>query len=170
MIQKKVCLLGAFSVGKTSLIRRFVSSLFDEKYLTTVGVKIDKKQMHTHSTDLMLMIWDLAGEDDFTEIKTSYLRGTAACIIVVDGTRAKTMDTGLRLAQFVQGLPNDISIVVALNKCDMEAEWKVDQAQLRAALPAHIPLLKTSALTGESVDALFDTVAELVLDIPPKAA
>ena len=65
MLQKKICLLGAFSVGKTSLIQRFVSSLFDDKYLTTVGVKIDKKIVTVDQQEIMLMIWDLAGEDDY---------------------------------------------------------------------------------------------------------
>ena len=75
VIQKKICLLGSFSVGKTSLISRYVNSLFSEKYLTTVGVKIDKKLLTVAGQELMLMIWDIAGEDDFSTIRESYLKG-----------------------------------------------------------------------------------------------
>lgn len=64
MIQKKICLLGSFSVGKTSLISRYVNSLFSDRYLTTVGVKIDKKQLTLNGKELSLVIWDIAGEDD----------------------------------------------------------------------------------------------------------
>ncbi|HET7777303.1 MAG TPA: EutP/PduV family microcompartment system protein, partial [Rudaea sp.] len=64
MLQKKICLLGAFGVGKTSLTQRFVSSIFSDKYLTTVGVKIDKKAVDVGATPVSLVIWDIAGEDE----------------------------------------------------------------------------------------------------------
>jgi len=86
MLQKKICLLGAFSVGKTSLIKRYVTSLFDERYLTTVGVKIEKKEVAVGAQAFKLLIWDLAGEDEFTRLRTNYLRGSSACVIVIDGT------------------------------------------------------------------------------------
>ena len=60
MLQKKICLLGAFGVGKTSLTRRFVSSIFSDAYLTTVGVKIDKKTLDVGTTPVSLVIWDIA--------------------------------------------------------------------------------------------------------------
>jgi GTPase SAR1 family protein len=75
MIQKKVCMLGSFSVGKTSLVRRFVESMFSDAYLTTVGVKIDKKPLQVEGNDLTLMLWDIYGEDDFQKMRMSYLRG-----------------------------------------------------------------------------------------------
>ena len=64
MLQKKICMLGGFSVGKTSLVRRFVKSIFSETYLTTVGVKIDKKSVALPDKTVDLILWDLAGEDD----------------------------------------------------------------------------------------------------------
>jgi len=65
VIQKKICMLGSFSVGKTSLVSRFVSTVFSDKYLTTVGVKIDKKALTVGGEDVTLMLWDIYGEDDF---------------------------------------------------------------------------------------------------------
>src|SRR4051812_29872267 len=85
MIQKKVCMIGTTAVGKTSLVARFVHSIFSDKYLTTVGVKIDKKVVAPDGTEVTLIIWDLAGDDDFQRLQTSYLRGTGGYLLVADG-------------------------------------------------------------------------------------
>jgi small GTP-binding protein len=77
MIQKKICLLGAFAVGKTSLVSRFVKSIFSDRYYTTVGVKIEKKIVRVGEQQWNLIIWDLAGEDEFMQIRMSYLRGAS---------------------------------------------------------------------------------------------
>ena len=90
MIQKKVCMLGGFAVGKTSLVARFVSSLFSEKYLSTVGVKVDKKAVHVDGRDVTLMIWDIYGQDEFQTVQHSQLRGMAGYLLVIDGTRRGT--------------------------------------------------------------------------------
>ena len=86
-IQKKICMLGAFSVGKTSLVKRYVASVFSETYLTTVGVKIDKKTVDLAGRVVNLILWDLAGEDDIASLRMSYLRGSAGYVLVADGTR-----------------------------------------------------------------------------------
>src|SRR5262245_38185024 len=92
MLQKKVCMVGAFSVGKTSLVRRYVQSIFSDAYLTTVGVKIEKKVVSVGAEPVTLILWDIAGEDDVTSIRTSYLRGAAGYFLVVDVNRAETLD------------------------------------------------------------------------------
>lgn len=97
MIQKKICLLGGHAVGKTSLVARYVKSIFSDKYHTTIGVKIDRKTLLLGERDVTLMIWDLAGEDEFREIEISYLRGASGYLIVVDGTRRSTLDTALSI-------------------------------------------------------------------------
>lgn len=61
VLQKKICMLGGFSVGKTSLVRRYVHSVFSDAYLTTVGVKIDKKIVTLPDRTVNLILWDLAG-------------------------------------------------------------------------------------------------------------
>ena len=75
MIQKKVCVLGSFGVGKTSLVRRYVQSIFSDTYLTTVGVKVDKKTLTVDSGEVTLVLWDIAGEDDINAIRMTYVRG-----------------------------------------------------------------------------------------------
>src|SRR5574342_650264 len=99
MIQKKICMLGSFSVGKTSLVRRFVESIFSDTYLTTVGVKIDKKQLRVDDHDVTLMLWDIYGEDEFQKLHMSYLRGAAGLLLVVDGTRRSTLDKALAIKE-----------------------------------------------------------------------
>jgi small GTP-binding protein len=90
MIQKKVCMVGVFGTGKTSLVQRFVHSMFSERYLSTVGVKIDRKAMQMDGADLTLVLWDLAGRDGHEDITSSYLRGAHAILYVADGTRRET--------------------------------------------------------------------------------
>src|ERR1700737_1110144 len=86
-LQKKICMLGGFWVGKTSLVKRFVASVFSETYLTTVGVKIDKKTVDLSDRIVNLILWDLAGEDDISSLRMSYLRGSAGYVRVPDGAR-----------------------------------------------------------------------------------
>ena len=91
MLQKKVCLLGGFGVGKTSLVKRYVQSIFSDTYLTTVGVKMEKKMVNVGAAEVALILWDIAGEDDISGIRTSYLRGAAGYFLVVDVTRGETL-------------------------------------------------------------------------------
>jgi len=171
MLQKKICLLGAFSVGKTSLIKRYVTSLFDERYLTTVGVKIEKKEVAVGAQAFKLLIWDLAGEDEFTRLRTNYLRGTSACVIVIDGTRRNTVDTAKDLVSLAQReLGTGIPIVVALNKYDMIDQWDIDISAVQAILGDSVSIVCTSAKTGEAVEEMFDLVAQLVVDDMSRAA
>ncbi|MBK8455246.1 MAG: Rab family GTPase [Thiofilum sp.] len=160
MIQKKICLLGAFAVGKTSLIKRYVSSLYSDKYHTTVGVKIDKKQVWIGDQDITLMIWDVAGEDDYTTMKPTYIRGAAGCIIVIDTTRLNTLDTALMLYERVKEQAGDIPILFALNKCDLKDQWLLEEKHLKHLAAFQLPLIKTSAKEGMGVNAMFQVLAE----------
>ena len=87
MIQKKICLLGGTAVGKTSLVARYVRNLFSDKYLSSIGVKVDKKVLTVDGADVSLVLWDIHGDDQFETIRTAYLRGTSGYLLVADGTR-----------------------------------------------------------------------------------
>ena len=119
MIQKKICLLGGFGVGKTSLVSRYVHSIFSDKYLTTVGVKIDKKSVTLDGTDVDLVIWDLYGQDDYQKVRMSYLRGAAGYLLVADGTRRSTLDTALALHDSAQATVPNASFTLVINKADL---------------------------------------------------
>ena len=71
MLQKKICMLGSFAVGKTSLVRRFVESMYSEAYHTTVGVKVDKKNVQVNGAEVTLVLWDIYGEDDYQKMRWS---------------------------------------------------------------------------------------------------
>src|SRR5215217_8247632 len=104
MIQKKVCMLGATGVGKTSLVSRFVSSIFSDKYLTSVGVKVGENSV-------TLLLWDIYGEDTFQSVRTSYLRGTAGYLLVADGTRQLTLETARTLQKTAEGIAGPVPFV-----------------------------------------------------------
>jgi small GTP-binding protein len=100
-LQKKICMLGGFSVGKTSLVKRYVHSVFSESYLTTVGVKIDKKTVDLADRTVNLILWDLAGEDDINSFRMTNMRGAAGYVLVADVTLQSTIDVALSLRQRV---------------------------------------------------------------------
>ncbi|HME08132.1 MAG TPA: ADP-ribosylation factor-like protein, partial [Bryobacteraceae bacterium] len=102
MLQKKICMLGAYAVGKTSLVRRFVESIFDEKYHTTLGVKIDKCEVEIGDIHLTLVLWDLAGDDEMEQVKLTHVRGASGFILVVDGCRKSTLDRAFALRERVE--------------------------------------------------------------------
>jgi small GTP-binding protein len=155
MIQKKICMIGASGVGKTSLVAKFVHSMFSDKYLTTVGVKIDKKTITVDGTEMMLMIWDLAGDDDYQRLQTSYLRGTSGYLLVADGTRLVTLDQVLEIQERVAAAVGPVPFVLALNKADLAAQWEVTDARIAELAARGWKTLKTSAKEGASVEEAF---------------
>ena len=158
MIQKKICMVGAFAVGKTSLVARFVESIFSEKYHTTVGVKISKKALQVGDQEWHLILWDLAGEDEFLQIRTSYLRGSAGYLLVVDGTRRATLDTAMSIQQRIVDTVGHIPFVVLFNKSDLTNEWEIANDAFEELSHKGWSWLKASAKTGEGVDEAFLTL------------
>jgi small GTP-binding protein len=163
MIQKKVCMLGAFAVGKTSLVSRFVRSLFSDKYHTTVGVKVDKKEVAVDGGPVDLLLWDLYGEDEFQKMRTSYLRGSAGYVLVVDGTRRETLDHAVVLQNRVEEAVGKIPFVVMANKADLTEKWEVDADALAELGNRGWPVFKTSAKTGAGVEEAFLDLARRML-------
>ncbi len=164
MIQKKICMLGSFSVGKTSLVARFVSSVFSDKYLTTVGVKIDKKTLTLDGTEVALMLWDIYGEDDFQKLRMSYLRGAAGYLLVVDGTRRATLDIALQVHQTVREQVGAMPFVLCLNKADLRGQWEIDLDLIaeRARTEGWV-VIETSAKRGVGVEEAFTTLTARLL-------
>lgn len=162
MTQKKVCMLGAFAVGKTSLVERFVRSLFSDRYLTTIGVKIDKKVVRAGAGEVGLVIWDLAGEDRFQRVRTSYLRGAAGYLLVVDGTRRSTLDEAIGIHERVEGEHGTLPFVLLLNKADLATEWALDDDVCRDLDGRGWTTVTTSAKTGAGVERGFAELADMV--------
>ena len=163
-MKKKICMVGAFAVGKTSLVQQHVHSIFSEKYHTTVGVKIDKKQLTVHGREMDLIIWDLHGEDDFQTIRTSYLRGSAGFIFVVDGTRRSTLDVAMDLRARAEKTVGAQPCIMALNKCDLQGQWEITGSDMAWLAGEGIPVISTSAKTGFSVEKTFHSLAVLMME------
>ena len=159
MIQKKICLLGAFAVGKTSLVARFVKSVYSEQYVTTVGVKVDKKALTLGDQEISLIIWDLAGEDEFQKVEMSYLRGAAGYLLVADGTRRSTLETARMLAQRVTETHGSLPFVFLVNKSDLADDWEIDEQALAECTQAGWQVIKASAKNGTGVEEAFKLLA-----------
>ncbi len=155
MIQKKICMLGGFAVGKTSLVARFVHSMFSDKYLTTVGVKIDKKTVRVDEADVTLMLWDIYGQDDFQKIRMSYLKGSSGYLLVVDGTRKATLDMAKELVAAAEETLGKVPFILVLNKADLAEAWELDEAELGRLESGGWKIVRTSAKTGAAVEETF---------------
>ena len=156
-------MLGSFGVGKTSLIRRYVQSIFSDEYLTTVGVKIDKKTLTVGAEPVTLILWDIAGEDDITQIRTSYLRGAAGYFLVVDGTRPETLEVARSIHSRVSAEIGPTPFVLLLNKADMVEDWGLSELPTSALENSAVAILRTSAKTGEGVEDAFLQLAQRIV-------
>lgn len=163
MIQKKICLLGGHAVGKTSLVARYLRSIFSDKYHTTIGVKIDRKTLSVGEQDVTLMIWDLAGEDEFREIEITYLRGASGYLIVVDGTRRSTLDTALSIQKRAARKVGDVPFVLLINKADLADRWELSDTDLQNLTALGWRIFQTSAKTGEFVETAFKVLTEAMI-------
>ena len=163
MIQKKICMVGAFGVGKTSLVARYVHSIFSEKYHTTVGVKIDKKVVPTAAGDVTLVLWDLAGEDALTTVRPSHLRGSSGYILVVDGSRRKTLDVAVDLHARVTQAVGPVPFLCVMNKADLRDSWELQQSDVDDVTRRGWTVVETSAKTGAAVEEMFRMLADAMM-------
>lgn len=171
LIRKKICMLGTFGVGKTSLVRRFVYDKFEEKYLSTIGVMIHQKQMADlrpaaagEPVDLELIVWDIAHIEKFDPVIRNYFRGAHGAIVVLDATRPSTFaETDKYLKPFLEINPKS-KVIIALNKSDLNDENEISVEQLLPVTKtSKISIISTSAKTGAQVETLFLQLAGLIL-------
>jgi hypothetical protein len=155
MIQKKICMLGSFAVGKTSLVRRFIQSIYSETYLTTVGVKVDKKVIRHKDSEVNLLVWDLYGEDEFQKMVWTYLRGAHGYLLVADGTRRNTLEKAYQLEQRVREEIGEIPFIFVINKADLVQDWELDPAMESQLTARTWTILRSSAKTGQNVEEAF---------------
>ena len=167
MLQKKICMLGSFAVGKTSLVRRYVDNLFSETYTTTIGVKIDKKVVHVNDTDVTLLLWDVYGEDSHQTVLPAYLRGMAGYLLVVDPTRPGTFQSVLSMHTLVQETMGEKPYIYVKNKCDLKDQWTTEAPELKGEIDklknGAVAVIETSAKTEVGVNDMFDQLAIALL-------
>lgn len=159
-VTRKVCLLGDFGVGKTSLVQRYVAQAFSEKYLTTVGVKIDSKRIAIdNNRPIKLVIWDLAGSGSLDSVKGTYLRGSAGFILVADGTRASTVEAARALKDEAIRILGKVPFVCFVNKSDLHGLWEVGEEPFADIGGEPVATLMTSAKLGTNVETGFEKIA-----------
>lgn len=149
-------MLGATAVGKTSLVRRFVESMFSERYQATIGVKIDRRLVDLDGQQVSLLLWDLQGEDELHRVRLSYLRGASGLIYVADGTRPESLDTAREIQRAAAETVGDVPSLLLVNKADLASGWAVDDALIASRGPTGMPHLPTSAREGTNVEAAFE--------------
>ncbi len=154
MIRKKILLLGDFSVGKTSLVRRYVDGAFDDKYLTTIGVKISKKLLTLNGEEYEMLIWDVEGSTPSKKISLGYYRGASGAIFVTDVNRQETLDSLADHKEIFLNENPDAAYVVAYNKADMLSEVAKEKIELKD------DTFLTSAKDDNNVEALFIRLME----------
>jgi small GTP-binding protein len=160
--------LGDFAVGKTSLVRRFVYNRFDDKYKATIGVKVSRKTVAVVHADqvveVTMMLWDLAGSEEFDRMRASYMRGAAGAVLVCDLTRPDTLGS-------LQGYIDDLGrvspgarLILAANKSDLTDQRALTAEQVADfASGQEMPFYLTSAKTGDEVEQLFRQLGYLLL-------
>jgi small GTP-binding protein len=166
MIQKKICMVGVYGTGKTSLVQRYVHSLFSAKYHSTVGVKIDRKEVQLGETKVNLLLWDVEGRTSEQDIPASYLKGAHGVLYVADGTRRETFDQMFDLREHARSAAGDVPAIVALNKCDLQDQWVVGATDTSKLIAGGFHVLKTSAKTGEGVEDAFRWLAAATVGAP----
>ena len=170
-ISKKVCLLGDFAVGKTSLVRRFVYDLFDDKYISTIGVKVSRKTVAVLRADdtveLTMMLWDLADCEEFGRVRTSYLRGAAAAVLVCDLTRPETLDSLRAHADDLLRVNPGAQFVLAANKAGIKHVGNTNEINAGYAADGYARLNGISAVAvtyGVGGLSLLNTIESLGRD------
>jgi small GTP-binding protein len=157
-------MLGAFAVGKTSLVQRYVNSIFSEKYQTTIGVKIDQKMVRADGKEVNLLLWDIHGEDNFQKVKASYLTGASGYFIVMDGTRRDTLKVGLELKNMADTVVKGVPYLVLVNKSDLKEEWEITDTDIADLKDMGIEVILTSAKEGTKVEEAFLRLTELMIN------
>ncbi|MCC7317561.1 MAG: GTP-binding protein [Bacteroidales bacterium] len=163
MIKKKIAMLGAFAVGKTSLVQQYVNSIFSEKYQTTIGVKIDQKKITLNDQDVTLMLWDLYGDDDFMKMKPTYLMGSSGYLLVADGTRSETIDVAIELQKMAAEATHNAPFILIINKSDLTETWEITAETIQKLQQMGWNILITSAKENIMVEDAFRHLTQLMI-------
>lgn len=163
--QKKVILIGNFSVGKTSLIRRFVENSFSDKYISTIGMKISKKEIRINDELLTLLIWDIEGAvNKVKRVNKTYMKGASGVIIVSDISSLDIKeDILIHLEDFYSVNKDDVPAIIAFNKFDKNLDFKIDISDIFSKYQSLIGSFNTSAKDSLNVENMFMLLSKEML-------
>ncbi len=161
MLQRKVCLIGDFAVGKSSLFNRFVYNRFAETYQSTIGVRVQRKVVTVQGREVALVLWDTEGGQDSSTMRESYLAGAAGAVIVCDLTRNNTILHCEAYASILRQHNANVLLTMAGNKLDLiSLEHAHVAVAHQVARLIQVPLTLSSANSGAGVEALFQSLGE----------
>jgi len=165
---KKICILGDPAVGKTSLVGRFVLEQFGEEYISTIGARVCEKEVRLEgggaNETVHLVIWDIAGQSQFTSVTPGFYRGAEGALIVCDPTRRETLRNIFSWEHRFREAAAGRDVMVLFNKSDMSAKWEITREEAEsAALQLKCRCLFTSAKTGDNVEGAFAALAKMIM-------
>jgi hypothetical protein len=159
MRRKKICIIGASAVGKTSLVASYSGAVFSSGYQSTLGVRITRAVVAISERLKELVVWDIKGESEFYLIPPAYLYGSEGYVIVADGTRRATLDHAMDLQTRMKEIVGEIPHVLLINKADLDDIWEVDDALLSTIRPQVPDVYTCSARGGITIHNAIDTLA-----------
>ena len=168
-IKFKICLVGESQVGKTSLVRRYVMDIFSDEYISTLGTKVSKKNMIIKRNDinfnLTLSIWDVLGQEQFTNLQTMAFKGSRGAILVFDITRKKTFKNIPTWISRLKDSVGEIPYILLANKCDLTDNYEISEEDIESfSSNLNIPYFMTSAKYGDNVIKTFFRIGNLIID------
>ena len=163
----KLVLIGDTCVGKSCILVRFSDDIFDDNYVTTIGVDFRFKTMAIKNKIVKIQIWDTAGQERYRSITTAYYRGAAAIIICCDCTNRESFDNIKNWIEEISKYTDNDSVdkIVFLNKCDLNEERCIKKEEIEQSEKENgIKILEVSAKTGEGIDAGFEYIINKLID------
>ncbi|XP_072293362.1 ras-related protein Rab-41 isoform X4 [Eucyclogobius newberryi] len=157
----KLVFLGEQSVGKTSLITRFMYDSFDNTYQATIGIDFLSKTMYLEDRTIRLQLWDTAGQERFRSLIPSYIRDSAAAVVVYDIANLNSFQQTSKWIDDVRTeRGSDVIIMLVGNKTDLADKRQIttEEGEQRAK-ELNVMFIETSAKTGYNVKQLFRRVA-----------
>ncbi|MFQ5908042.1 MAG: Rab family GTPase [Thermoplasmata archaeon] len=161
VLKLKVCLVGEFAVGKTSLVNRYVHNTFQGRYMATIGAKIEKVDMKVDRSRVVMTVWDIMGEKGFRELlREAYFEGANGLLAVCDLTRPGSLLDLEEWIAAVYRIAGRIPLVLVANKSDLTEHNVVTEDEVDAFARRHgCEYRITSAKTGKGVDDAFELIA-----------
>ncbi|MFW9921524.1 MAG: Rab family GTPase [Candidatus Thorarchaeota archaeon] len=161
----KICIVGDAAVGKTSTILRWSEGFFRKEYQSTMGVQHYSRivDVGDEPTCVKMMIWDLAGQDIFKHLRSTFYQGAKGLVIMFDVTRQETFGTVPKwIKEAVGFIGENVPYILAGNKTDLVPGETQFFGAAEYAQTLNIPFIKTSAKTGSNIEDLFMSIGNIV--------